>query len=281
MKLMRVGPEGQERPCILDNGVALDVSDLVADYNDEFWTNGGVKWLRSTLDGLAATPHEVDLDEVRWGSPVPPPSKVVCIGHNYVAHVRESGAEIPLEPVVFMKSANTVVGPNDPILIPPGSEKTDYEVELAIVIGARCQYLADETAAVGAIAGYAISNDVSERHFQLERGGQWVKGKSFESFNPLGPYLVATDDVDVASLDLELRVNGSIRQRSNTRDMIFSVPHLVWYLSQFMVLEPGDIVNTGTPAGVALGMTPADYLKRGDVVELSIEGLGSQRQVCL
>lgn len=281
MKLLRVGPAGEERPAVMRNGYAFDVSQFVGDLDRLFWSDGGVDRLQQALAGGDQRFPTVDLSTTRIGAPVAQPSKVICIGLNYEDHVRESGADTPSEPVIFMKAPNTVVGPNDEVLIPPGSVKTDYEVELAVIIGRPCRYLMDETAARLSIAGYAISNDLSERHFQLERGGQWVKGKSAETFNPLGPFLATREEIsDPQALDLELSVNGEIRQRSNTSKMIFSVAHIVWYLSQFMVLEPGDLINTGTPHGVALGMNPPRYLQAGDVIEVSITGLGSQSQTC-
>ena len=281
MKLLRVGPPGSELPAVIHDGTAYDVSKLVMDYNRRFWTEGGIERLRLALARRDHGFSIVDLSTMRIGSPITTPSKVVCIGLNYEDHVRESQAETPTEPVVFMKAPNTIVGPNDDVLIPPGSVKTDYEVELAVVVGETCRYLPDENAARRAIAGYVISNDLSEREYQLERGGQWVKGKSAETFNPLGPYLVTGDEIaDPENLDVELKVNGEVRQHSNTSQMIFAAAHIVWYLSQFMVLEPGDLINTGTPPGVALGMDPPQYLQPGDVIEVSISGLGSQMQTC-
>jgi 2-keto-4-pentenoate hydratase/2-oxohepta-3-ene-1,7-dioic acid hydratase in catechol pathway len=206
---------------------------------------------------------------------------VMCIGLNYADHARETGARIPEEPILFQKATNTVVGPNDPILIPPGAEKTDWEVELAIIVGAPARYLADEAAGWDAIGGYAISNDVSEREFQIEHGGQWTKGKSCENFNPLGPWLVTPGEIeDPLMLAMRTTVNGEVMQDGSTRTMIFNPGYIVWYVSRFMVLEPGDLINTGTPPGVGLGLDPPRFLKAGDVVEISIERLGSQRQVC-
>jgi len=281
MKLARVGPPGAERPVVIDDDAAYDVSHLIVDYDRRFWNADGMDRIRFALGRHDLGPAEVDLATVRTGPPVPVPQKLICIGLNYEDHVRESGVDTPAEPVVFLKAPNSVVGPNDDVMIPPGSKKTDYEVELAIVVAATCRYLPDEAAAQCAIAGYAISNDVSEREYQLERGGQWVKGKSAETFNPLGPYVMTADEVpDPQSLDLELKVNGEVRQRSNTSRMIFSPAHIVWYLSQFMVLEPGDVINTGTPFGVGLGMDPPRYLAPGDVIEASISDLGTQRQTC-
>lgn len=260
------------------DSTVVDVSSLVDDFGPAFWHRGGVPRLAEQLVDAGELPS-LDLSSMRLGPPVTRPSMLVCVGHNYLDHVREAGAVVPAEPVIFMKAPNSVVGPNDDVLIPPGAEKTDYEVELAVVIAKRCRYLADLDAAGDAIGGYVISNDISERAAQLERGGQWVKGKSFETFNPLGPYLASPDEIDDPDdLDLELSVNGETRQRSNTSQMIFSTAYIVWYLSQFMVIEPGDVVNTGTPPGVAYGMDPPRYLRAGDRIQSSIAGLGSQIQ---
>jgi 2,4-diketo-3-deoxy-L-fuconate hydrolase len=276
MKLLRVGPPELERPCLLrPDGSIIDVSDKVSDYDGGFFANGVIERLRGVENGVVVS------HEARVGAPIARPSKVVCIGINYADHAEESGSDIPAEPVVFLKAPNTVVGPNDDVLLPVGGEKTDWEIELGVVIGAQARYLPDVDAAARVIAGYTISNDVSERAFQLERGGQWVKGKSCETFNPLGPWLVTPDEIaGPQSLDLWLTVNGECVQNSTTANMIFSVNHLVWYLSQFMVLEPGDLINTGTPAGVGLGLHPPRYLRPGDVMELGITGLGRQRQQC-
>ena len=282
MKLLRVGSVGNERPAVMtENGRVLDVSSEVDDYGEAFFAGGGLDRLRSLLDDGGDGLPTVDLDGERIGAPIARPSQVLCIGLNYADHAAESGLAVPSEPVVFNKAPNTVVGPNDDVLIPPKSEKTDWEVELGIVIGSRARYLQDEDAAVRAIAGYCISNDVSEREYQNERGGQWVKGKSAETFNPCGPWLVTPEEIDdVQSLAMTLRVNGEAMQDGTTATMIFSVAHVVWYLSQFMVLEPGDLVNTGTPPGVGMGKKPPRYLKDGDVMELEVEGLGAQRQQC-
>ncbi|MEU4835052.1 fumarylacetoacetate hydrolase family protein [Streptosporangium sp. NPDC023615] len=277
MKLLRVGPPGRERPCVMGpDGRTLDLSGLTADIDGAFLAGGGVERVRSALAGGAlpeAGPYE------RIGAPVARPGKIICIGLNYSDHAEETGAAVPAEPVVFMKAPNTVVGPEDEVLVPRGSVKTDYEVELAVVLGGTARYLSSPVEAAGVIAGYAIANDVSEREFQNERGGQWDKGKSCETFNPLGPWLVTPDEVgDPQALGLRLWVNGRLRQNGSTKNQIFGVHHVIWYLSQFMVLEPGDVVNTGTPAGVALGIGPEAYLRAGDVVEVEIDGLGRQRQ---
>ena len=242
-----------------------------------FLASGGVARVRDALerDELPV----VAAEGLRVGAPVARPGKIVCIGLNYSDHAAESGAEVPAEPVVFMKATNTMVGPYDEVLVPRGSLKTDWEVELAVIIGKRARYLGSREEAREVIAGYAVVNDVSEREFQLERGGQWDKGKSCETFNPLGPWLVTADEVpDPQNLAMRLSVNGEVRQDGVTKNMIFDVAEIVRYLSQFMVLDPGDVINTGTPAGVAMGMPGQPYLRAGDVMELEIEGLGRQRQ---
>ncbi len=242
-----------------------------------FLASGGVARVRQALerDELPV----VDPEGLRIGAPLARPGKIVCIGLNFSDHAAESGAEVPAEPVVFMKAADTMVGPYDEVLVPRGSVKTDWEVELAVVIGKRARYLGSREEALDAVAGYAISNDVSEREFQLERGGQWDKGKSCETFNPFGPWLVTADEIaDPQRLPMRLWVNGELRQNGDSKNMIFDVAEIVRYLSQFMVLEPGDVINTGTPAGVALGLPGRPYLRAGDVMELEIEGLGRQRQ---
>ncbi|NIZ89739.1 fumarylacetoacetate hydrolase family protein [Kineococcus rubinsiae] len=278
MKLVRVGPAGREVPAVLtDDGRLLDASGVVADIDGAALSPEGLAAIAAAVPGLPELPAA----EHRFGAPIARPGKVVCIGLNYALHAKESGADIPGEPVVFLKTTDTVVGPHDEVLVPRGSTKTDYEVELAVVIGRRARYLADADEALACVAGYAVSNDVSEREFQLERGGQWDKGKSCETFNPLGPWLVTADEVpDPQALRLWLSVDGQVRQDGGTSDMVFGVAEIVRYLSQFMVLEPGDVINTGTPAGVALGHPePKPYLRAGQVVELGIDGLGVQRQV--
>lgn len=279
MRLLRIGPAGAERPCILrEDGQVLDVSGLVDDFGPDFFADGGVDRLRTAMTGSDLP--VVEMAGQRVGAPIARPHKIVCIGLNYADHAREAGMEPPSEPIVFAKMTNTLVGPDDDVLIPRGSTRTDFEVELALVIGSTCRYLPDERAAEAAIAGYAVSHDVSEREFQLERGGQWVKGKSCETFNPLGPWLVTPDEIDdVHDLRLTLDLNGERQQDGTTADLIFGPAHLVWYLSQFMVLEPGDVINTGTPHGVGMGQQPPRYLRDGDVVEAAIAGLGSQRQL--
>jgi 2-keto-4-pentenoate hydratase/2-oxohepta-3-ene-1,7-dioic acid hydratase in catechol pathway len=272
-----VGSAGAERPALLAaDGTLRDLTGLIRDIDGDFLSGGG-------LDRVRAAAQAADLPLLespgRVGPPVARPGKVVCLGLNYRDHAAETGAEVPTEPILFMKAPNTVVGPDDDVLIPRDSEKTDYEVELAIVIGRPARYLDGPEQAKDVIAGYAVSNDVSEREFQLERGGTWDKGKSCETFNPLGPYLVTADEVpEPQELSLKLWVNGEPRQDGGTKDMIFGVYETVAYISRFMVLEPGDVINTGTPAGVALGRPDHPYLREGDIVELTIDGLGRQRQ---
>jgi 2-keto-4-pentenoate hydratase/2-oxohepta-3-ene-1,7-dioic acid hydratase in catechol pathway len=272
MKYLRVGPPGAERPVARVGDRHVDLSPVTADIDGAFLAGGGL-----TAEAAAALP-DIDIARQRIGAPIARPGAVVCVGLNYAAHAAESGAQPPAQPVIFDKAPNPVVGPDDDILIPRGSARTDWEVELAVVIGRTARYLDSPEQALDHIAGFALSNDVSEREFQLEAsGGQWSKGKSCETFNPLGPWLVTPDEVDLAGgLRLRSWVNGEPRQDSTTNDMIFNVGHLIWHLSQFMVLDPGDLLNTGTPQGVALsGRFP--YLAAGDVVELEIDGLGRQR----
>lgn len=281
MKIMRVGPAGSERPAaVAGDGSLLDLSSVVGaggDIDGAFLAGDGPARARDAV--ASGVLPVLDPADLRVGAPLARPPKLVCIGLNYQDHDAETGQRPPDEPVVFMKAPNTVVGPYDEVRIPPGSGKTDYEVELAVVIAAEARYLNSPEAAAAVIGGYAVSNDLSERTSQLERGGQWVKGKSCETFNPLGPWLVTADEMsDPHALALNLWVNGELRQDGSTKDMIFGVHHLVWYLSQFMVLEPGDIVDTGTPAGVAQGRGDTPFLRPGDSVELEIEGLGRQRQ---
>jgi 2-keto-4-pentenoate hydratase/2-oxohepta-3-ene-1,7-dioic acid hydratase in catechol pathway len=278
VRLIRLGPIGAERPhLLLEDDRVLDVTDDVGDFDSAFFARGGLERLRWLSPGRRQSAYP--LPDIRLGAPVARPGKIVGIGLNYADHAAESGAPIPTEPVIFLKGTNTMVGPEDDVRIPRGSTKTDWEVELGVVIGSTCRYLESEEEAMAAIAGYMVSHDVSEREFQLERGGQWVKGKSCETFNPAGPWLVTPDELpDPASLDLWLDVNGQRRQTGTTANMIFGVTEIVLYLSQFMVLDPGDVISTGTPRGVALGMPDHPYLRAGDVVELGISGLGRQKQ---
>ncbi|MFC5667916.1 fumarylacetoacetate hydrolase family protein [Kitasatospora misakiensis] len=282
MKLLRVGPPGAERPVALgQDGTAYDLSGVTADIDGGFLAglaDGGLAGLAARV--AAGRLPVAEIGGRRIGPPVAGPGKVVGIGLNYRDHAAEAGAPIPDEPVIFLKPSSTVVGPYDEVLVPRGGEKTDYEAELAVVIGRTARYLPDRAAAAGAIAGYTIANDVTERAFQFERGGQWDKGKSAETFTPLGPWLVTADEVaDPQRLPLRLWVNGELRQDGSTGRMIFPVLELVRYASQFMVLEPGDVIVTGTPAGVTLGRPGTPYLTPGDIVEIEIDGLGRQRQV--
>lgn len=281
MKLIRFGPPGQERPGVLDDhGTRRDLSSKFVDWNRAFFMGDGLQRLAALVRGGGDLP--LVTDDVRWASPVPRPGKVVCIGLNYSDHAAESGMAIPEEPIVFLKASNTVVGPYDNLVIPRGSEKTDWEVELGVIIGRDARYLGSRDEAASYIAGYCISHDVSEREFQLERGGQWTKGKSCDAFNPCGPFLATPDELpDVSSLAMTLSVNGVRRQTGSTSRMIFDPLYLVHYLSQFMTLEAGDLISTGTPPGVGLGLKPPQYLRPGDVAELAIDGLGTQRQTCV
>lgn len=281
MKLLRVGTAGSERPALLDqDGTTLrDLSGLVADIDGALLADdAALGRIRSAAE--AGELPVLDATGLRVGPPLARIGKIVCIGLNYHDHAAETGAATPAEPVVFFKAADTVVGPNDTVLVPRTSEKTDWEIELAVVIGRTARYLESHDEALAHIAGYAVAHDVSEREFQIERGGTWDKGKNCETFNPLGPWLVTRDEVpDPQALSLKLWVNGELKQNGSTADQIFPVAEVVRYVSQFMTLYPGDVINTGTPAGVALGQPdPKPYLRAGDVVELEIEGLGRQRQ---
>ena len=279
MRLARIGAVGAERAVVMvDDEEFVDVSDVAGDFDEEFFGGRGIDRLADVIGRRLAAGAVERIGDQRIGSPIARPHQILCIGLNYSDHAAETGQAVPEEPILFTKSPNTMIGPNDDVAIPRGSEKTDWEVELGIVIGQRCRYLADEDAARDAIAGYVLVNDVSERSFQMERGGQWSKGKSAETFNPCGPWLVTPDEVDVDGLDLWLDVNGVRRQTGSTSTMVFRPAFLVHYLSQFMVLEPGDLINTGTPPGVGLGMKPPVFLSAGDVMELGITGLGTQRQ---
>jgi len=280
MKLVRFGARGHEKPgLVAADGRIKDVSGHVADYDHAFFASGGLERLRALAAAPASLPDAPA--GMRLGAPVARPRNVFAIGLNYTDHAQETGAAIPTEPVLFMKATGTVCGPHDPILIPRGSVKTDWEVELAVVIGRDARYLPSREAARDHVAGFCAANDVSERAFQREHGGQWSKGKSSDNFMPLGPWLVTPDEVgDPQALGLALEVNGVRRQTGATASMIFDVWHIVHYLSQFLTLEAGDVVTTGTPAGVGMGMSPPQYLRAGDVVTLTIDRLGSQRCVC-
>lgn len=285
MKLMRLGPAGRERPVVrVDESTYVDVGDIVADFDEGFFGGDGMLRLAplvaERIAAGAAHPFiESDGVAERIGAPIARPHQILCIGLNYSDHAAESGMAVPEEPILFTKSPNTLVGPYDDVVMPRGATKLDWEVELGIVIGRRARYLDSPADAAGSIAGYLVVNDVSERAFQLERGGQWAKGKSAETFNPAGPWLATPDEIDdVMALGMRLDVNGQRRQTGSTATMIFDPFEIVHYLSQFMVLEPGDLINTGTPPGVGLGLTPPAYLQVGDEMRLSIDGLGEQRQ---
>jgi 2-keto-4-pentenoate hydratase/2-oxohepta-3-ene-1,7-dioic acid hydratase in catechol pathway len=278
MKIARLGSPGMEIPVIVQRDKHYDLRSLTADIDGTFLGGGGLARAAVALDS-GSLPLLDGAAGMRVGAPIAQPTKIVCVGLNYRDHAEETGAVIPDEPVLFMKDPSTLGGPFDDVLIPRKSVKTDWEVELGIVIGREARYLDSPNDAAAHIAGYALSHDVSEREFQLERGGQWDKGKSCETFNPLGPWLVTADEVqNVRALGMRLSVNGIARQNGNTATMIFDTSYIVWYLSQFMVLRAGDLINTGTPAGVALGTEDNPYLRAGDVVELEIDGLGLARQ---
>ena len=273
MKIARLGKFGSEKPAIvISDTEAVFVDDVVTDFNRETLSNGAIEKLKK-LD-LSSRP-KVKISDYRLGSPVARPTKAICVGLNYAKHAKESGAEPPKEPVIFMKAPDTVIGGFDDIVIPPNSVKTDYEVEICVVIGKDALYLESPAKAKEHILGYTISQDVSERHWQIERSGQWVKGKSFPTFNPVGPWIVTADEFDPSDVRLWSTVDGEKRQDSKTSDMIFGIDHCVWYISQFMELKAGDIINTGTPEGVGMGHKPEKYLKPGQVVETGIDGLGT------
>ncbi len=278
MKLLRYGDPGAERPAVMQPGTdtALDARPVTDDFDPAFFASDGLERLAAAV--AAGELEPVDISGQRVGAPMGRPGKIVCIGLNYRNHAAEGGMPIPEEPIIFMKAPNTMVGPNDDVRIPRASTKTDWEVELAVVIGSEASYVDSPDAALAHVAGYAVCNDVSEREFQLERGGQWDKGKSCDTFNPLGPWIVTPDEFgDHQAKDMWLDVDGRREQTGNTSDMIFAVDHIIWYVSQFMTLEPGDLINTGTPAGVGLGKTPPRYLSAGQEMVVGIEGLGEQR----
>jgi len=278
MKLIKFGTQGSEKPgVLLSSGTMLDVSACTPDFNEAFFESGGFHRLSSWIENHAPTAPVV-APGTRLGSPIARPSKIICIGLNYSDHAKESGMAVPAEPIIFFKSTTALTGPNDGLVIPAGSEKTDWEVELAVVIGKTARSVS-ESDAMAHVAGYVLHNDYSERAWQLERGGQWVKGKSADTFAPLGPWLATTDEIpDPHSLRLWLKVNGETKQDGTTANLIFKIPHLVSYLSHFMTLLPGDVISTGTPAGVGLGFNPPQYINPGDTIELGIDGLGTQKQ---
>lgn len=278
MKLIRYGNVNEEKPgLILSDGRRVCVSHLVSDYDEDFFANNGIEKLAFDIQGKESHLKEIP-EEVRLGAPLTRPSKIVCIGLNYSDHAAESGMEVPSEPVIFFKATSAMVGPNDDLIIPKGSQKTDWEVELAVVIKKHASYVKEEDA-LDYVAGYTLHNDYSEREYQLERSGQWVKGKSCDTFAPVGPFIATPEEIkDVNNLEMWLKVNGCVKQQGNSSTMVFKVPFLISYLSQFMSLLPGDIISTGTPPGVGLGFNPPQYLKKGDLIELGIESLGSSMQ---
>ena len=277
MKLFRFGEIGNEKPGVIIDDIMFDVSQFVEDYNEYFFETNGIEKLNQLLSEVQNELHEIPTGS-RIGSCVARPSKIVCIGLNFADHAKESGAEIPKEPIIFFKSTTSLSGPYDEVVIPKNSSKTDWEVELAFVIGKKATYI-EESEAMEYVAGFCLHNDISEREFQLERGGNWSKGKGCDTFAPLGPFLATKDEIsNVNNLNMWLNVNEKPFQKSNTDQLIFKIPTIVSYLSQFMTLLPGDVVSTGTPSGVGLGFKPPIYLKEGDIMELSIEGLGTQKQ---
>jgi 2,4-didehydro-3-deoxy-L-rhamnonate hydrolase len=276
MKLLRFGESGKEKPGVLIGEEIVDVSSFGEDFNENFFANDGLPRLSTWLEKNSNLPKAEK--NIRIGTPFTRPSKIICIGLNYSDHAKETGAKLPTEPIIFFKSTSALTGPNDVLIIPRDSVKTDWEVELAVVIGKKASYV-EEKDALDYVAGYCLHNDYSERAFQLERGGQWVKGKSCDTFAPMGPYLATKDEINnLDDMKMWLKVNGALYQNGNTSNMVFKVPFLVSYLSEFMTLLPGDVISTGTPAGVGLGFNPPIYIRKGDIVELGIDGLGTQRQ---
>ena len=278
MKIARVGESGSEKPAVVLGDEYILVDSIIDDWSRSTLEAGA--WEKVAAADLTGLPR-LKKGTVRIGSPVARPTKAICVGLNYLGHIKETNADTPKEPIIFMKAPDSVVGPNDDIIIPPGSTATDYEVELVIVIGKRALYLQSEDEAEDYILGYTVSQDISERHWQIERSGQWVKGKSFPTFNPIGPEIVSGDEINASKLRLWCSVNGAMKQDSNTDDLLFGIKHIVWYLSQFMELFPGDIINTGTPFGVGLGLKPPVYLKAGDLVETGIESIGTLTNKCV
>ena len=280
MKLIRFGEINNEKPgVLLPDGIKIDVSKFVKDYDEHFFGNQGIEKLNNWLEKNHDSCPVVEND-IRLGPPLLRPSKIVCVGLNYSKHAKESGMDVPEEPVLFFKASSAIIGPYDSIIIPKGSEKSDWEVELAIVIGNKASYVSEKDA-LSHVAGYVLHNDVSERSYQLERSGQWVKGKSCDTFAPIGPFIATPDEIgDPNNLNLWLKLNGEQMQKSNTSDFIFDIQQVVSYISQFMTLLPGDVISTGTPFGVGLGLNPPRYLKDGDVIELGIDGLGVSKQTC-
>ncbi|SDG78273.1 fumarylacetoacetate hydrolase family protein [Microbacterium pygmaeum] len=280
MRLVRIGPAGAETPGVLiDDDTFVDLSDVTRDFDEAFFGSGALRTLADVVAERAASGRTEPVGDRRFGAPIARPHQILCIGLNYSDHAAETGQAVPSEPILFTKAPNTLIGPNDDVLIPRGSVKTDWEVELGIVIGSHSSYLRDEEEAAAAIAGYVLVNDVSEREWQTERGGQWTKGKSAPTFNPAGPYLVTPDEIgDVLDLDMWLDIDGARRQDGSTSTMIFNPTFIVHYLSQFLALEPGDLINTGTPPGVGMGMSPQVFLHGGETMTLGITRLGTQTQ---
>ncbi|ULC58047.1 fumarylacetoacetate hydrolase family protein [Flaviramulus sp. BrNp1-15] len=278
MKLIRFGKINQEKPGVqLNNDTRIDVSNFGEDYTETFFETNGIERLKKWLETNQLSCSVISND-TRLGSPIVRPSKIVCVGLNYSMHAKEAGMAIPKEPVLFFKATSAIVGPNDDLIIPKGSVKTDWEVELGVVIGKKASYVS-EADALNYVAGYVLHNDYSEREFQLEKEGQWVKGKSCDTFAPLGPFLATKEEIKKPNnLNLWLKLNGEVMQNSNTSDFVFNIQEVVSYISQYMTLLPGDIISTGTPFGVGLGLDPQRYLKPGDIVELGIEGLGTSKQ---
>ncbi len=271
MKIGRVGPVGKERAVVIEHDRAYFVDSIIGDWSRESLENGAIAKVKvADLSKLEST----EFGSERIGAPLTRPTKLICVGLNYVKHISETNSATPAEPIIFMKAPDSFIGPNDDVVIPPGSTATDYEVELAVVIGKRALYLESPEESAKYILGYSISQDISERYWQLERSGQWVKGKSFPNFNPMGPCIVTADSIDASNLQLWCKVDGEIRQDSNTSDLLYGINHLVWYISQFMELFPGDVINTGTPAGVGMGFKPTKYLKAGQLLETGIAGIG-------
>lgn len=271
MNLARVGAVGKERPVVVENDRAYFVDSIIDDWSRESLENDALgRVARADISRLESVKFGAD----RIGAPLTRPTKLICVGLNYVKHIAETNLQTPTEPVIFMKAPDSFIGPNDDVIIPPGSTATDYEVELAVVIGKRALYLKSPEEAEKYILGYSISQDISERHWQIERSGQWVKGKSFPHFNPMGPYIVTADSLNASDLRIWCKVDGEIRQDSSTSDLLFGINHIVWYISQFMELFPGDVINTGTPAGVGMGFNPTRYLRAGQRIETGISGIG-------
>jgi 2-keto-4-pentenoate hydratase/2-oxohepta-3-ene-1,7-dioic acid hydratase in catechol pathway len=271
MKIARVGEIGKERPVIVEGDDAYFVDSIISDWSREELENGALEKVQGA--NFSAL-EKIHFGSTRIGSPVTRPTKLICVGLNYVKHIEETNAQTPAEPIIFMKAPDSFIGPNDDVVVPPGSTATDYAVELAVVIGKSALYLKDPNESKKYILGYSISQDISERHWQIERSGQWVKGKSFPTFNPMGPTIVSTDSIDASNLHLWCKVDGEIRQNSSTSDLLFGIDHLVWYISQFMQLFPGDVINTGTPSGVGMGSKPTKYLRDGQTIETGIDGIG-------